>query len=98
MLASAATRKKRRKRLSELMCVVCEPLIAPHSVERILNRHSAVGSDTGGSVWGSAAVGGGSALRPTVGATPMSGSKTQLSPAIDTSGPMARSAEDLADF
>lgn len=56
----------------------------------------AVGSDTGGSVRVPAAVVGVSALRPTVGAIPMSGSKTQLSPAIDTTGPMARSAEDLA--
>ena len=56
----------------------------------------AVGSDTGGSVRVPAAVVGVSALRPTLGAIPMSGSKTQLSPAIDTVGPMARSAQDLA--
>jgi aspartyl-tRNA(Asn)/glutamyl-tRNA(Gln) amidotransferase subunit A len=56
----------------------------------------AVGSDTGGSVRVPAAVVGVSALRPTLGAIPMSGSKTQLSPAIDTVGPMARSALDLA--
>lgn len=56
----------------------------------------AVGSDTGGSVRTPAAVNGVCALRPTVGAIPMSGSKTQLSPAIDTVGPMARSVADLA--
>ncbi len=56
----------------------------------------AVGSDTGGSVRTPAAVNGVCALRPTVGAIPMSGSKTQLCPAIDTVGPMARSVVDLA--
>ena len=56
----------------------------------------AVGSDTGGSVRTPAAVNGVSALRPTLGAIPMSGSKTHLSPAIDTTGPMARSVTDLA--
>lgn len=56
----------------------------------------AVGSDTGGSVRTPAAVNGVSALRPTLGAIPMTGSKTHLSPAIDTTGPMARSVTDLA--
>jgi len=56
----------------------------------------AVGSDTGGSVRVPAAVNGVSALRPTLGAIPMSGSKTQLCPAIDTVGPMARNVADLA--
>ncbi|MFQ5954491.1 MAG: amidase [Kiloniellales bacterium] len=56
---------------------------------------AAVGSDTGGSVRVPAAVNGVSGLRPTLGAIPMSGSKTKLSPAIDTVGPMARSVVDL---
>jgi len=56
----------------------------------------AVGSDTGGSVRVPAAVNGVCALRPTMGAIPMSGSKTRLSPAIDTVGPMARTVVDLA--
>ena len=56
----------------------------------------AIGSDTGGSIRVPAAVTGVCGLRPTVGAIPMSGSKTQLCPAIDTVGPMARSAIDLA--
>ncbi len=56
----------------------------------------AVGSDTGGSIRTPAAVNGVSALRPTHGAIPMSGSKTHLSPTIDTTGPMARSVTDLA--
>ena len=56
----------------------------------------AVGSDTGGSVRTPAAVNGVSALRPTLGAIPMSGSKLQLCPLIDTVGPMARSVADLA--
>jgi aspartyl-tRNA(Asn)/glutamyl-tRNA(Gln) amidotransferase subunit A len=56
----------------------------------------AVGSDTGGSVRVPAAVNGVCGLRPTLGAISMRGSKTQLSPAIDTVGPMARSVADLA--
>ena len=56
----------------------------------------AVGSDTGGSVRVPASVNGVSGLRPTMGAIPMSGSKTKLSPAIDTTGPLARSVIDLA--
>lgn len=56
----------------------------------------AVGSDTGGSTRVPGAVNGVSAHRPTVGAIPMSGSKTQLCPAIDTVGPMARSVVDVA--
>ena len=57
---------------------------------------AAVGSDTGGSVRVPAAVNGVCALRPTLGAIPMSGSKTQLCPAIDTVGPMARTVADVA--
>ena len=56
----------------------------------------AVGSDTGGSVRVPAAVTGVCGLRPTLGAIPMSGSKTHLCPAIDTVGPMGRSVPDLA--
>ena len=55
-----------------------------------------VGSDTGGLVCVPAAANGVSALRPTLGAILMSGSKTQLCPAIDTVGPMARTVADLA--
>jgi len=56
----------------------------------------AVASDTGGSVRTPAAVNGVSGLRPTVGAIPMSGSMTQLCPAIDTVGPMASTVEIIA--
>jgi aspartyl-tRNA(Asn)/glutamyl-tRNA(Gln) amidotransferase subunit A len=56
----------------------------------------AVASDTGGSIRTPAAVNGVSGLRPTVGAIPMSGSMTQLCPAIDTVGPIASTVEIIA--
>jgi aspartyl-tRNA(Asn)/glutamyl-tRNA(Gln) amidotransferase subunit A len=56
----------------------------------------AVGSDTGGSIRMPAAVNGVAGLRPSLGAISMRGSKIQISPTIDTVGPMARRVTDVA--
>lgn len=54
-----------------------------------------IGSDTGGSVRLPAALNGVTGLRPTLGLVPNRGS-LPVSPAFDTLGPMARSAEEVA--
>ena len=56
----------------------------------------AVGSDTGGSVRTPAALNGVTGLRPSLGSIPMSGSKTQICPAIDTVGPLGLSVDVVA--
>ena len=56
----------------------------------------AVGSDTGGSVRTPAALNGVTGLRPSLGSIPMSGSKTQICPAIDTVGPLGLSVDIVA--
>ena len=56
----------------------------------------AVGSDTGGSVRTPAAINGVTGLRPTMGSIPMTGSFTQICPAIDTVGPLGKSVDIVA--